>query len=71
MQRHSVTSTSITSVGYDPATQVLEVEFHTGRRYWYRGVTPDEHARLMAAPSIGAYVAHHIKPRYPATEVPE
>lgn len=69
MQRTPVTSTSVTSVGYDPAAQLLEVEFHTGRLYQYRGVTPDVHAQLLAAPSIGAYVAHHIKPNYPATEV--
>ena len=69
MQRHPVQSRSIITVGYDPVVQVLDIEFHTGRIYRYAGVPEHVHEELLAAPSIGAYVAHHIKPRYPATEL--
>lgn len=68
MQRHPVGSRSIASVGYDPESLVLEVEFHTGRVYQYRGVPADVHQELLAADSIGAYLAHSIKPHYPASE---
>lgn len=69
MRRQPVRSTSITSVGYAPDDEVLEVEFHTGRVYAYRGVPADVHQQLLDAPSVGAFVAHRIKPHYPATEV--
>lgn len=69
MRRQPLRSTSITSVGYDHDDEVLEVDFHTGRVYAYRGVPAHLHQELLAAPSVGAFVAHRIKPHYPATQV--
>jgi len=38
MLRMSVSSSNISSVGYDPKTQTLEVEFHNGGVYQYFNV---------------------------------
>lgn len=64
MNRKPVQSSNVRSVGYDPASQVLEVEFHDGSVYQYRGVPSTVHAGLMAAPSKGKYLHEHIKDRY-------
>ena len=64
MNRTPVTSTDITSIGYDPQTRTLEIEFRTGAVYRYTEVPPEEHAGLMAAPSKGNYHAIHIRGIY-------
>jgi hypothetical protein len=64
MRRLSVESSAIASVGYDPRTRTLEVEFAGGGVYRYLGVPPREHETLMRADSLGAYVNRRIKPRY-------
>ena len=38
MERQTVDSSAIVSVGYDPMSEVLEVEFHSGRVYKYYNV---------------------------------
>ena len=52
-------------MGYDPARQILEVEFRNGSAYQYMDVTPDEHDALMAATSKGAHFNLRIRDRYP------
>lgn len=64
MDRRPVQSSNLRSVGYDLASQVLEVEFHDGSVYQYHGVPSPVHAGLMAAPSKGAYLHEHIRDRY-------
>ena len=64
IHRRHVKSSAIRSVGYDAADWVLQVEFLGGKVYNYFRVPPDEHAKLMAAPSIGGYVNSEIKPYY-------
>lgn len=58
MLREAVISSNVNAVGYSAAQQILEVQFHPDRhgcaKVWqYSPVTPDEHAALVAAPSIG------------------
>jgi hypothetical protein len=44
----------------------LELEYrNSGRVYDYLGVPPGVHDALLAAESIGRFVNHEIKPRYP------
>lgn len=69
MKRTPVSSSNIRSIGYDPATQTLEVEFLNGGIYHYHGVPPAEYQALMAAASHGTYLNAHIKGRYPYTRV--
>jgi hypothetical protein len=66
MERKEVTSTSIKSVGYDPATQTLEVEFKPkGRLYQYANVPEKEYSALLNAPSKGRYFNQYLKDFYP------
>jgi hypothetical protein len=63
-QRSPVRSSSVRSIGYRAKTATLEIEFHGGAVYRYLAVPAAVHARLMSAPSIGAFVNREIKPRY-------
>lgn len=61
MKRTPVTSSSIVSVGYDDAEQVMEIEFRTGKVYQYPMVPREKYDALMAAPSVGKYYAANFK----------
>ncbi|HMA35284.1 MAG TPA: KTSC domain-containing protein [Chloroflexia bacterium] len=64
MQREPFTSSTIRSAGYDPATQVLEIEFRNHRRYRYMEVPPEIFAGLRQAESPGAYFTAQIRNDY-------
>jgi hypothetical protein len=61
MDRTPVTSSTIASIGYDPAQEVLEVEFLDGSVYHYFGVPEILYRGLMAASSHGSYLDAHVK----------
>lgn len=61
MLRTSVISSNLRSVGYDDATQVLEVEFRNGRVYQYYNVPLSAYNGLMSAASHGTYLDRFIK----------
>jgi hypothetical protein len=61
VDRERVSSTNIRSVGYDAASETLEVEFKDGDVYRYSPVPARVHDALMAAPSHGKYFNAHIK----------
>ena len=65
MERTSVTSSNINSIGYDADSQTLEIEFNNGAVYEYSGVPEGEHTGLMNAVSKGTYFNANIKNRYP------
>jgi hypothetical protein len=69
MRRVAVSSSALESVGYDPRTRTLELEYAGGGVYRYLGVPPREHATLLRAASLGAYVNARIKPRYRCVRV--
>jgi hypothetical protein len=64
MRRVRVDSSTLASVGYDPAAKVLEVQFRHGGVYQYLDVPADVHRDLMSANSIGHYISRVIKPNY-------
>lgn len=64
MRRKAVSSSAISSVGYDPEARTLEVEFSSGAVYDYYGVPPKVYASLMSAPSKGQFVSRRIRDRY-------
>lgn len=64
MDRQPVHSSNICSVGYEPETQTLEVEFHGGGVYQYSGVSESVYKGLMRAASKGAYFHDYVKDRY-------
>lgn len=69
MTRTVVASSNVRSVGYDPSSMTLEVEFHDGGVYQYRSVPGAIHAAFMGASSKGSYLASHIKNRYPTIKI--
>lgn len=64
MDRISVSSSNLRSVGYDSTTETLEIEFHSGGIYQYFGVSSSIHDALMNAPSLGGYFTANIKNSY-------
>ncbi len=69
MIRQPVQSSNIKSVGHDPHTNTLEIEFHSGKVYQFSDVNVDEHAALLRARSIGSHLSHVIKPSKAVSEV--
>ena len=64
MERTPVSSSNISAIGYDPDSEVLEVEFINGAVYSYSGVPPGEYEGFMNAESKGRYLHASIKGRY-------
>ncbi len=48
MERERVNSSKIRAVGYDPKSQLLEIEFSDGKVIQYRGVSPEVHRQFEA-----------------------
>jgi hypothetical protein len=69
MIRQPVQSSNLKSVGHDPRSNELEVEFQGGRVYSYSDVNVDEFGALMGASSIGSHFSNIIKPVKRATVV--
>ena len=72
MQREKVDSSQIVSIGYEPETQKLEIEFKTRSVYEYANVEPEVYAELMSAESIGRFFGQKIKSnpeKYPFTRI--
>jgi len=65
MHRSHVTSTAISSVGYDDRSAVLEVEFASGAVYDYLNVPEKVYRALLKAPSKGSFVSRRVRDRYP------
>jgi KTSC domain len=69
MDRKTVDSSMLKSIGYDPATQTLELEFNSGEVWQYLDVPSDEFEALMNASSHGSYARHNIIGSYHETRV--
>ena len=64
MDRQPVSSSNLRSVGYDPDTRTLEVEFHQGGIYRYSAVPERVYRGLMQADSHGSYFHYNIRTSY-------
>lgn len=60
LHRKPVSSSNLVSVGYEPDTSTLEIEFHNGL-YEYYNVPQSIYNGLMGAPSKGSYFHQKIK----------
>ena len=69
MRREAWESSSVVSVGYDPATAMLEVEFTGGAVYRYFAVPNAVYRDFAEAPSKGGFLNAVIKPTYPCHRV--
>ncbi len=58
-----VSSSNLVSVGYDPSSQTLRIQFNSGT-YDYYNVPEYVYNGLMSASSKGSYHASHIKNSY-------
>jgi hypothetical protein len=65
MQRHPISSSAISSVGYDARSSVLEVEFRSGAVYDYLKVPVRVYRALLKAPSKGSFVSRRVRDSYP------
>ncbi|QPE05515.1 KTSC domain-containing protein [Microbacterium schleiferi] len=69
MNREPVTSSNLSSVGYDESSQTLEVEFKNGNIYQYFDVPSSEHIELMRSDSVGTYFSANIRTAYRYTRL--
>jgi hypothetical protein len=69
MERSPLASSSVASVGYDDATQMLEIEFRSGRIYQFVEVPRGVFDWLLRTPNKGSYVARMINGRYRYSDV--
>lgn len=59
MNRTSVSSTNIRSIGYDRQSATLEVEFFSGDVYQYFNVSEDFYRQFLNASSHGQFLNDH------------
>lgn len=69
MKRDQVASSNLVSVGYDPRSETLEIEFMNGSVYQYYNVPESIYDALIAAPSAGRFFAYQIKDAFPYSRV--
>jgi hypothetical protein len=61
MQRHSVSSSNLESVGYEASSQTLEIAFLSGSVYQYYRVPERVYVGLLNADSKGTYLDTFVK----------
>lgn len=64
MERYSVASSLVASVGYDENTETLEVEFLNSAIYQYYGVPRNVYEQFMSDTSKGTFLNVYIKNFY-------
>lgn len=69
-ERRAVDSSVIASVGYDPKSEALVIEFKHGALYRFSGVPMATVTALMAAESKGRYFNRHIRDQFPYERQP-
>lgn len=69
MERESVGSSTVLSIGYEPTNSTLEVEFKNGGLYQYYNVPEPIYQQFMASDSKGKFLHAYIKPAYPCSRV--
>jgi hypothetical protein len=61
MDREPVSSSLVSSVGYDPEERLLEVELTDWKVYQYTDVPGATYTGLMEADSHGRYFNNHVR----------
>lgn len=64
MRRKPVDSTTMRSVGYQPKSRILEIEFDSGTVYQYLEVPARIYEQLLRAESKGRYFNNEIREIY-------
>jgi hypothetical protein len=70
VDRDYVDSTMIRSIGYDPSSGTLEVEFRTNGQVWqYYNVPESTYHEVRAAGSLGKAFNSRVKGQFPEARV--
>ncbi len=69
LERQTVKSAIMRSVGYSPGAKILEIEFHTGLVYQYSGVPSKIYDDLMHSKEPGKYFSENVRPRFRTKQV--
>jgi hypothetical protein len=69
MRRRLVHSSSLRSLGYDPRSRTLEIEFHHTGVYQYYDVPRTVLEEMLAQNSLGAYFNTKIRDLYTCARV--
>lgn len=69
MERYSVSSSNISSIGYELNSGTLEIEFTNGSIYQYYGVPENIYDSLMRESSKGKFFNIYIKNAFPYSRV--
>lgn len=69
MDRVPVSSSNLASIGYEPDTETLEVEFKSSGIYQYFNVPQFMYDRLMESASVGKFFSMEIKEAYSCTKI--
>ncbi len=69
MQREPVVSSNIRTIGYEEATQTLEIEFLNSSIYQYYNVPQNIYSEMMKADSKGKFLHFYINNAYPCSRV--
>ncbi len=69
MERETVNSSTVLSIGYEPTSNTLEVEFKNGGLYQYYNVPESIYQQLAASESKGKFLHVYIKPVYPCSRI--
>lgn len=64
MDRQYVSSSMITSIGYDSNTSILEIEFKSNGEVWQYYDFPESCFHEMMATSHGKYFCSSVRGRY-------
>lgn len=64
-----VVSGNLKAVGYDPATQTMDVQFASTRVYRYSGVPPEVHKEMVEAESVGSYFSRNVRNKFPGVDL--
>ena len=67
----TVESTTLATVAYDEARELLQLEFCSQAVYLYFGVPLAVHQALLAAPSKGRYFNQNIRGRFSYRSIPD
>ena len=70
VQRQSVQSRALRSVGYDADAEELEIEFQSGSVYAYERVPRSVYEWLMRIPNKGVFVTRQIVGQYTERALP-
>jgi hypothetical protein len=75
IELQEVSSGNLARIGYDKESLTLVLEFKhgfdKGPKYYYLGVTEEEHQALVSAKSIGKHFASFIRLKYEGKKVEE